>query len=277
MNKCGIYKITNLINNKVYIGQSRHIFHRWSEHKLAAKDILNNCPLYLAIRKYGITNFKFEIIEECEPDQLNDREAYYMYTYNSFCPLGYNVRIPTENGIYVQVPDYIFAIIEDLKKDDLGREEISNKYGISLSQVDKINYGTAWHLQNQLYPVRKYYNDWDKTQVIPLLQQGYKTREIADQLNTSKSSVENYMCTNNIHTEDFRKRLTSNKRVILIKDQQQLIFNSIKEAGIYIAQHENILENTAICGLQRASKRPEPRNCYYGYVCKTQNNFIEAQ
>lgn len=45
----GIYKITNNINNKCYIGQSRNIEKRWRDHKYSNLDY----PLYRAFRKYG--------------------------------------------------------------------------------------------------------------------------------------------------------------------------------------------------------------------------------
>ena len=69
----GIYKITNLINNKVYIGQSVNIQQRFKKHKTKYKDISNeesNKILYKAMRKYGLENFSFEIIEECSINQL---------------------------------------------------------------------------------------------------------------------------------------------------------------------------------------------------------------
>ena len=62
----GIYKITNLINKKVYIGQALDIFHRWSKHSSAP----TNSLIHQAIREYGIENFSFEIIEQCEKDVL---------------------------------------------------------------------------------------------------------------------------------------------------------------------------------------------------------------
>ena len=54
----GIYKIQNLINGKIYIGQSVHIKARFNAHKSEARNG-NTRPLYNAIRKYGVENFSF--------------------------------------------------------------------------------------------------------------------------------------------------------------------------------------------------------------------------
>ena len=62
-----------MINGKIYIGQSVHIKTRFNQHKAEARNG-NNRPLYNAIRKYGIENFSFEIIEECSQESLDERE-----------------------------------------------------------------------------------------------------------------------------------------------------------------------------------------------------------
>lgn len=84
---CGIYKITNLINFKIYIGQSVNIYQRWHAHKYAdCKDSI----IHRAIKKYGIQNFQFEIIEECNKQKLNQRERYWIQYYDSYNS-GYNL------------------------------------------------------------------------------------------------------------------------------------------------------------------------------------------
>ena len=88
---CGIYKITNLINNKVYIGQSVEIERRWQKHKNYYKNKENHkYKIYRAMYKYGIENFSFEIIEICQPKQLNERQIYWISYYNSL-QNGYNM------------------------------------------------------------------------------------------------------------------------------------------------------------------------------------------
>lgn len=83
----GIYKITNKINGKVYIGQSLDIEYRWKRHLWAS----DNCAIHLAMRKYGNNNFSFEVLEECDKSILNEREQYWITYYNSIVPNGYNM------------------------------------------------------------------------------------------------------------------------------------------------------------------------------------------
>lgn len=90
--KCGIYKITNLINGKIYIGCSKNIEHRWIAHK--SESILEHNPQYnysihKAFRKYGIDNFSFEIIELVSEQELFDKEKYWIAFYDSYNK-GYN-------------------------------------------------------------------------------------------------------------------------------------------------------------------------------------------
>lgn len=81
----GIYKITNLITNKSYIGLSKHIEQRWQEHKNGK----GNKLLYQDFIIYGINNFSFEIIEECPQEQLRQKEEYWINFYNTYKD-GYN-------------------------------------------------------------------------------------------------------------------------------------------------------------------------------------------
>jgi group I intron endonuclease len=104
----GIYKITNLINNNIYIGQSNNLELRWKKHQWTAfSNTPSNKewdkPLYQAMRKHGINNFSFEILEECPIEILDEREIYYISKYNGLAYHNYNItsgghRPPPSDG-----------------------------------------------------------------------------------------------------------------------------------------------------------------------------------
>ena len=100
--KCGIYKYTNMINRKVYIGLSTNIAKRKNYHHEAItdeNDVRYNYHFYTSMRKYGYENFKFEILEECPKEKLREREMYYIALYESNNPSkGYNKTSGGEFG-----------------------------------------------------------------------------------------------------------------------------------------------------------------------------------
>lgn len=99
-----IYKITNLINHKIYIGQTIEYEERIRHHKQTAfreNSKEKDRPLYRAIRKYGLDNFKFEIIDKADSiEELNEKEIYYINKYDSCVDneKGYNLDKGGKNG-----------------------------------------------------------------------------------------------------------------------------------------------------------------------------------
>lgn len=80
----GIYKLTNLTNQKVYIGQAVDIGERFKQHTKCGLGIdTPSNMLYAAMLKDGVENFTFEVLEECERASLNDREKYYISFYRA--------------------------------------------------------------------------------------------------------------------------------------------------------------------------------------------------
>lgn len=88
----GIYKITNIVNQKVYIGQAVDIQKRIKQH---LNDAFNSkrreyeYPLSRAIRKHGVENFINEVLETCDRSELNEKEIYWIKFYNAK-QTGYN-------------------------------------------------------------------------------------------------------------------------------------------------------------------------------------------
>jgi group I intron endonuclease len=95
-----IYKITNTLNNKCYIGitTKNNPNDRWREHINSIK-YDNGCPLLVrAFNKHGIDNFKFEVIIICFDEDLYEYEKDYILKYKSFGPNGYNAHPGGEFG-----------------------------------------------------------------------------------------------------------------------------------------------------------------------------------
>lgn len=161
----GIYKITNKINNKVYIGQSIHLEIRWSQHKTAAFNQnvhTYNYPLYRAIRKYGIKNFDFQIIEECSPEILTEEEQYFIDYYNSLDPnYGYNL-VPAVDSKAVENCNWAKLtnkqtqqIINLIINTSISFVEIGKIFNVSGSCIEDINKGRRWYQSNLHYPLRQ--------------------------------------------------------------------------------------------------------------------------
>ena len=152
----GIYKIENLINGKVYIGQSIDIKDRWHRHKLYAKKQYSNDGkryyqhLYNAMRKYGLNNFSFEVLEETSEEELDDKEKYWIEYYNSY-ETGYNNTRGGESGQRISQKE-IDLICELWRK------------GYSISEIaELISYSRS--------TVLKYLNDYEVTYTS---EEGYK-------------------------------------------------------------------------------------------------------
>ena len=89
-----IYKITNLVNGKMYVGQTKYsVRHRWQEHRYAAitPSYLPKQYIHKAMAKYGIENFKIECLEECAIELLTERETYWIAKLDTFRN-GYNLN-----------------------------------------------------------------------------------------------------------------------------------------------------------------------------------------
>ena len=138
--KCGVYKITNTVNGKFYIGSSKNIDKRWSEHiRELNKNSHANIYLQNAWNEYGEDKFKFEIIEECDEDIRLKKEQEYLETLMPFNRVGngyniqetvsnydngYNMRIYTHryhciNPFYKRSKGYIKSEIKRWKRLDL--------------------------------------------------------------------------------------------------------------------------------------------------------------
>lgn len=93
MKKYVIYKFTNNINGKNYIGKTNNFERRKLEHLRGSKN--PNKVFHYAIKKYGIKNFSYEILfnQKCSKEWIDELEKYFIYFYDSFGKFGYNMTV----------------------------------------------------------------------------------------------------------------------------------------------------------------------------------------
>lgn len=181
----GIYKITNQINNKSYIGQSIHIEQRWEEHLYKS----SKCSLLkYALHKYGVDNFTFEVIEECEQQKLNEREQYWIKYYNTF-EEGYNLTLGGGGTIKYSVE----GVYEDYLKTN-SIEKTAKNIGCHINTARRIlrEYGINNHEQSDAKPVEKI-----DTQTLEVIKQYTSIQEAADEMGVDRVAIK--MALNGTH------------------------------------------------------------------------------
>ena len=124
-----IYKITNDVNGKIYVGKTRQSIHkRWLQHQYEARsDRVKHRPLYQAIQKYGIEHFHIETIEET--DNPEEREIYWIEKLGSF-KNGYNATFGGDGKPFID-RDLVVATYNQLQN----CVKVADKLGIHRDSV----------------------------------------------------------------------------------------------------------------------------------------------
>lgn len=204
-----IYKITNTINGKVYIGQTTDYNNRKTQHLRTLRHNNHaNIHLQYAWNKYGEENFVFEIIEETSPENLLYREDYWIQYYNSDVgDYGYNIvsknRTYKSNAYSRPYESYVVLLNNDEVFETAYMA--GNKYNIDNSSISKCCKGKLNFagIINGVKYVWRLKSDYDK-----MLKEEIK--EIIDKVNSMKPK-------------------TTGKKVVCIELNE--IFESIMEAS----------------------------------------------
>ena len=152
-----IYKFTNRVNNKVYIGQTtQSLQQRVNRHLQQLND---ETYFHRALKKYSINNFNIEIIEQNIPlNELDNREIFWIKYYDSYYTSnkGYNLTKGGQWGTSSQlICGSAEAEIKDLiKNSQLTFKQIGDLFGVSLSCISNINTGKTFYEDNLDYPIR---------------------------------------------------------------------------------------------------------------------------
>lgn len=138
-----IYKITNNINNKIYIGKTENsIEKRFKEHCMGAfRDRNEKRPLYAAMRKYGIENFHIELVEET--DNPEEREIYWIGYYDGYTK-GYNATIGGDGKLL-----YDHNLIAAKLKEGKYANEVAKEIGCCVDIVYQVAKNNNIELKNR--------------------------------------------------------------------------------------------------------------------------------
>jgi len=136
MNKIiGIYKITSP-SGKVYIGQSIDIKRRIKRYKIF--DCKEQGKIYRSLKKYGVKNHKFEIITECDIQDLNKLERYYQDLYDACGEFGLNLTLTASDNKRFEITEYT-----RLKMSESRKGEKNHFFGKTHTEESKLKISQA--------------------------------------------------------------------------------------------------------------------------------------
>ena len=278
-----IYKITNKINNKKYIGQTSNWERRKKEHWRHTDNGAGKL-LYLAMDKYGIENFDFEVIEYVE--NYNEREKYWIAYYNTLATKkdsnGYNLtpggeEPPIHAGDNSYTATLNNKLVNEIKQllleGNLTAKQLAEQYNCNLSTISRINNGTIRYDSNLKYPLNE---------KITLEYQKQSTKQLADNiindlLNsnlTQREIAEKYNVARTCVTAINRAQIIYNRQYdyTILKHNQHSkkidVFDAITNE--YLGTYDSIKEAAAAYNLKKGSVSA----CARGISKKTTTNLM---
>lgn len=168
-----IYIVTNNINGKQYVGQTKDTIEiRWNKHLDNAKNFPHKQIITQAIAKYGKENFKIEEVARCPIEDLNYWEIFYIKKYDTF-QNGYNMTMGgNNNNSSFYSEQQLIDIINIASTEHTNKRKIAEDVGLSYKVVSKImkkydikindfDQGSLGSIDN----IRPYWNDHNKNLV----------------------------------------------------------------------------------------------------------------
>lgn len=188
-----IYKITNKVNGKSYIGQTRYtIEFRWKQHQ-HKKD---NTYFHNAIHKYGVDNFNIEILEECNIEELNQKEIFYIAKYDTF-KNGYNLTIGGDGNRRLLLDDS-YNEIKELYLSGFSSNKIATLYKVDKATIIKILKSLDVKLRNNKLNI----NNQEFLELVEDYKNGYSLRELSKRYDCSSSGLKEFLVKKGVDIKD---------------------------------------------------------------------------
>lgn len=231
-----IYKITNKVNGKSYIGQTRYTLEfRWRQH-LHKKD---NVYFHNAIKKYGAENFSLEVLEECDLDKLNSREIFYIAKYNTF-ENGYNLTIGGDGNRRLMLDDK-YEEIKAMYLAGFSSNKIATLYSVDKATIVKILRQLGVKIKSRKIDI----NNQEFLELVQDYKSGYSLKELAKRYDCSDRGLKEYLKNKGVNLKE--------KYSILEDNQAQI--NLIREyTDPYSTKKLSELLNNYHCSLNTFNK-----------------------
>lgn len=182
-----IYKITNKVNGKSYIGQTRYtVEFRWRQHQ-HKKD---NTHFHCAIAKYGAENFTVETLEECDLADLDSREIFYIAKYDTYAN-GYNSSTGGDGmrGHSRVLADDKYDEIKGMYLSGFSSNKIADLYGVDKATIQKLLRAMGVKLRSNKLNI----NRQEFEELVADYRSGYSLRELAKRYDCSGPGLKEYL------------------------------------------------------------------------------------
>lgn len=189
-----IYKISNDINDLVYIGQTTcSINNRFKQHYYDRKEINNK--FHKAINELGIEHFRIEIIEECSNEQLDERERYWINYYNSY-KNGYNSKDGGQNSLIKTNPEQCIQYYLE-NKDNKTLTQITNELGVGTNNLRELLQEKGVRNKKTYYNFNEWTNE-EKENIILDIKNGMSITKAEEKYHHDYRLIKKLLIDNNI-------------------------------------------------------------------------------
>ena len=265
-----IYKVTNNINGKMYIGQTRRtIEQRWKQHIYDSfNNSLDTSAFHCAIRKYGIEAFKIEQVEECDNEQLNNRETYWINYFDTFHN-GYNLTTGGEHPWKWESKEVLslwnkgFGVKEISKQLNISPKMVSDRLkSENITRDEIINRGAKKGGKTKRLPIYMYDRNGNYLA-------GFNSKyEAAEAIGYNGRANSGAFVLSTVHGYQF-KRYKTDKINSSIKSQKQEVHQYTLE-GNYITSYLSLVDAAvAVMGNKNGHSS-------IGAVCRNERGRIQA-
>lgn len=217
-----IYKITNLVNNKIYIGQTIDPDTRWKQHRLAAKNNPNSQVISRAINKHNIKNFKFEVISSVFDDGCDDVEVDIISQYNATDKsIGYNVALGGKKHILSEETK------KKMSKSSMGKPGTNNGKKFSNEHRRRMSNAAIGRVAKST----RRFSDEEENNICEMYKTGRSGHSIAKELGCAKTTIMFVLERNNVQLHDYGRTFSTVKKKFS-PDEELDIYRLYNEGGV---------------------------------------------